>query len=69
VPLISTTGEQFWKQGLACPVYHAGPDSTAKMMTRKGYWTINRDGHPWVDVYALKTLPIDYVEQHGKYES
>lgn len=68
MPIKSATGERFWQIGLAQPVYHAGPGSSAKMLTPSGYWMIDRAGHPWDSVdfaRGLLSLPIDYVEQHG----
>lgn len=64
----SAAADKFWQHGIAQPVYHAGPNHIAKMLTPSGYWTIERDGHPWGAVdfaYGLLSLPIDYVERHG----
>lgn len=64
----SAASERFWQRGLAQPVYHSGPNSIAKMATPSGYWTIEREGHPWEAVdfaHGLVSLPMDYVEQHG----
>lgn len=64
----STFGSRFWQQGLAWPVYHAGPDSEAKLLTQDAAYMLQRAGHPWQEVDfapALLSLPVAYVEQHG----
>lgn len=65
----SAFGTQFWRHGLAWPVYHAGPDSEAKLLTQDAAYMLPREGHPWKAVDfapGLLSLPIDYVEKHGE---